>query len=172
MNIEPSLLRRAQLRDAALYWVIIPGWVILSGLLLDPLLSLPPGPTGKVWTALALGCLIAGLLLIQRSIHDLKHIGAGTPNPLAPPCRLVTRGVFALCRHPMFLGYDLAAFAVILFFQSWAMLCFSFPVFLFLQCRYLRKEERILATRFETEFETYRKSVPFMIPGVRPRRSR
>jgi len=165
MALTPQALKRAQLRDAVLYWLLIPACFIASGLLLDGLLLLPPAPRGAARTEMEILLMALGLCLIHASMKALAVRGEGTPNPKAPPRRLVTAGVYGLCRHPMFWGYDLCALAVVLALGSWSTLLVSYPLFLALQCRFLRKEERILTRRFGEGFERYRHTVPFLFPS-------
>ncbi len=163
---------KKQLADALLYWVYIPAAVILSGKSIDYLFGWPAWPGVDAALYLAVPCLLIGAWLIWRSIRDLAVYGNGTPNPFRPPKRLVTEGSYSLCRHPMYLGYDLAALAVVLLFSSPAMLFISYPVFLIFEVRFLRKEEVILEKRFRSSFATYRASVPFLIPTGFIRRKR
>jgi len=152
----------ARLRDAALYWMVIPGAVIASGLIFDLLFRLPTLP--NIPPALPLSLLFLGMVMIFLATRELAVTGQGTPNPRRPPKRLVRGGVYAVCRHPMFLGYDLAALGVILFFASVGMLCLSFPIFLAVQLRFLKKEEELLAKRFKNSYHTYQQTTPFLLP--------
>jgi protein-S-isoprenylcysteine O-methyltransferase Ste14 len=155
--------RRARVRDALVYWLYIPTAVIGGGKAADLMLGLP-ALSGKGWTAAALPLLAAGGWFIQRSTADLQRLGEGTPNPRFPPRQLVTGGVYSLCRHPMFFGYDLAALGVVLLFRSPGMLFLSYPAFHLLQLRFLLREERILHKRFGRRFEEYRQRVPMLMP--------
>jgi len=165
-------LRRAQVRDALLYWVVIPAAVIGGGAALDRLLGLPRIPRRAAVTALSVALLIAGNLLVAWSMRDLARFGEGTPNPLAPPRRLVVEGSYALCRHPMFLGYDLVALGVVLLLGSPGMLLGAFPAMLLFEALFLRREERGLARRFPGKFEGYCRRVPFLLPLPLQRRGR
>jgi len=163
---------RARLRDALIYWLYIPAAVIAGGKVVDLLLGLPGLPWGRWWSAAAVALLAAGGWLIDRSTRDLQRLGGGTPNPRFPPRNLVTGGVYAWCRHPMFLGYDLAALGVVLLWRSPGMLGLAFPLFIALQLRFLRKEEALLRKRFGLAFEAYRRSVPLLIPRPGAHRER
>ncbi len=162
---------RHRLQAALLFWLWLPGLVIGSGLLLDRMLNLPRWPHGPVSLGAALCLLVVGLALIGKSDRDLARLGHGTPSPAAPCHQLVTGGSYRLCRHPMFLGYDLAALAIVFFTGSPAMILVSYPLLLAWQIRFLNKEEHILALRFGEEYQTYRAAVPFLIPlpSRRPR---
>lgn len=156
--------RRARLRDALIYWVYIPAAVLGGGKVVDLALGLSPLPAGGVLLAAAVALLAAGGGVIQRAARDLQALGAGTPNPRFPPRQLVTGGIYAWCRHPMFFGYDLAALGVVLLFHSPGMLLVAWPLFIVLQIRFLRKEEKILHKRFDSRFEEYRRQVPLLLP--------
>lgn len=158
-----------QLRDALVYWLYIPGAVILSGLLLDLLGGFPRLSGGKGLAVGGTALIIVGIVIIWRATMDFKRFGDGTPNPRRPPKVLVTAGSYRLCRHPMFLGYDCAALGVVLLFGSLAMLLVSYPIFIILQIRFLQKEERYLARYYQQRFAAYQRQVPFLIPFMQKR---
>jgi len=155
---------RARVRDGLIYWLYIPAAVLGGGKLVDLVLGLSPRPGGVWITAAALALLLAGGGIIQLSDRALKSLGQGTPNPRFPPRELVTGGIYAWCRHPMFLGYDLAALGVVLLCSSTGTLLVSWPLFILLQIRFLRREERVLRKRFGDCFEEYRRQVPLLFP--------
>jgi len=163
---------RARLRDALVYWFYIPAAVIAGGVAVDRLLGVPPVTAGIWLPATAVALLAAGGWFIARATRDLQRLGEGTPNPRFPPRALVSGGVYACCRHPMFLGYDLAALGVVLLWRSPGMLCLAYPLFIALQLRFLRKEEAILRRRFGASFEAYRRRVPLLIPRFGAKRER
>jgi protein-S-isoprenylcysteine O-methyltransferase Ste14 len=165
-----SKIIRARIRYAVKYWLIIPGAVILGGKGLDTVFKLPSLPGHAALTAFACMLIAAGVLFIQKSTKDLSVYGSGTHSPLAPPKTLVTEGAYRLCRHPMFLGYDLAALGVILLFHSPGMLLCAYPVFLTLQWRFLKKEEMLLQRRFKEAFVAYTERTPFLLPTGVPKR--
>lgn len=155
--------RRARLRDALIYWLYIPAAVLGAGKVVDWLLGLSP-LSGGGWLLAAAALLAAGGGVILRATRDLQALGDGTPNPRFPPRQLVTGGIYAWCRHPMFFGYDLAALGVVLLFHSPGMLLVAWPLFIVLQIRFLRKEEKVLHKRFGSRFEEYQRQVPLLLP--------
>jgi len=165
---HPSPITRHRLSAALLYWLWLPAMVISSGLAIDLLASqtrLTPG----LGTLIGGGLLLTtGLGMIVWSSRDLARLGQGTPSPARPCRKLVTTGSYGFCRHPMFLGYDLAALAVLLFIGSPAALLISYPAMLAWQIRFLRREEQLLARRFAGEYPAYRTKVPFLIPLWHP----
>jgi protein-S-isoprenylcysteine O-methyltransferase Ste14 len=160
---------KEQLRDAAVYWLLIPAGVILPGRMIDALFGLPRPPASLVLTIAALVLLAAGTWVIGKATADFEKIGHGTPNPFRPPKILVATGAYRWCRHPMFLGYDLAALGVVLLCRSWSMLLVSFPLMLGWQLRFLKKEEELLSRRFREDYDDYRKQVPLLLPWPRPK---
>jgi len=160
--IHPAI-RKHQLRDASIYWLIIPASVIFSGKGVDWIFGLPSLCFPPIQYVLSFVFFVLGLLLIRAATIQLENAG-GTPNPLRPAKRLVTSGVYSLCRHPMFLGYDLCALAVSIFLGSLGMIILSYPTFLLLEIRFLRKEEKILGLKFKQTYAEYKNSVPFLIP--------
>jgi len=166
--LHPDIQRR-QLQAAVLYWVVLPVAVLGGGLFIDRIAGFSriarPLPV-----VLGLAGLAFGLVLIWRSTHDLSGRGGGTPSPFRPAHHLVTSGIYRLCRHPMWLGYDLAALGVILLVGSPAALGITWPVMIFFSIRFLRKEERILLLRFKTAYAAYQNDVPLLLPWPRPRR--
>jgi protein-S-isoprenylcysteine O-methyltransferase Ste14 len=163
-EVRRRFLRRARFRAALLYWLLIPAAVIGSGLLLDRVL---PSWRPDGWLMFpGILLLVAGCALVQKATIDLSRYGDGTPAPQDPARRLVTAGSYAWCRHPMFLGYDLAAWGVGLLLVSPGMLLVSLPVMLLWQWFFLRREERLLAKRFADSWPGYRQRVPLLLPWL------
>jgi len=170
MTLLHDRILRAQIKDGLRYWVSIPAAVIFGGMFADLLFELPAMPKHVTFSLVSLILIISGAGLIQKATNDLAFYGEGTPNPLRPPKRLVVDGSYGLCRHPMFFGYDLAALGVVLLFRSWGMLLIAYPVFILMEYRFLRAEERKLEKRFGEQFAAYRKCVPFLFPRGRGKR--
>jgi len=159
---------RPRIRAALLYWVLLPAAAVGSGRLFDQIL---PAWQSRGWMVTAGFLLIAcGVSLVQKATLDLARYGNGTPAPQAPVERLVIAGSYAWCRHPMFLGYDLAAGGVGLLLASPGMLLISLPIMLVLQIRFLLREEVLLERRFPKAWRDYRARVPLLVP--RPFRQR
>ncbi len=167
MTLLRDRIVREQIKDGLRYWVYIPAAVIFGGKFADLLFELPAMPKHAGFSLASLTLIVGGTVLIQKATRDLALYGEGTPNPLRPPKRLVVEGSYALCRHPMFLGYDLAALGVVILFGSWGMLLFAYPVFLLMEYRFLRSEEKILEKRFGAQFSAYRRCVPLLVPRRR-----
>lgn len=171
MQIINRKIFKYQVHDAVVYWIVVPVLVIGSGKGIDFILQLPSLQISPYGTVGAITCICAGFVLIWRAMKDFYLYGKGTPNPRFPPRVLVRGGVYSICRHPMFFGYDLAALGVCLLSHSPAALIVSCPVFLVVQIRFLLKEETFLARRYRAAFEEYKKQVPFLVPLPRTIRS-
>lgn len=169
-----SLFRRDifpyQIIAALLYWLLIPAAIYGIGKTADFVFRLPNLALRPALAGAAGFIILAGLFYVFRAIHDLQHHGRGTPNPRRPPQVLVRTGLYRWSRHPMFLGYDLAAIGVALLTGSPGMLLVGLPLFFLLQTIFLRREERALAHRFKKEFSTYRHETPFLLPHLPHRR--
>jgi protein-S-isoprenylcysteine O-methyltransferase Ste14 len=140
---------------AALWWPIpleltLParGLVLALGALL-----LFPGLALVLWARLALGQMYG----VSGSIGVQLYAGH----------RLVTRGPFALARHPMYLGLLVAALGGILVYRTWTpvFLTLNFLGFVFRA----RKEEQALAAEFGEEWTAYCRRVPAWMPRLRHR---
>ncbi|MEJ2487796.1 MAG: isoprenylcysteine carboxylmethyltransferase family protein [Anaerolineales bacterium] len=76
--------------------------------------------------------------------------------------KLITRGPFAIIRHPMYVGVFLAAIGALLIFRTWAIALFA-PMSLVVLVR-ANHEEELLAAEFGEEWETYASKVPKWFP--------
>lgn len=127
---------------------------------------------------LRIGALILGALFAFPGLA-LYWWGAGTLGEMYKPAsalgvqlnaehRLITYGPFALVRHPLYLGLQLAAFGSLLIYRTWT-LVFVALNFLALVLR-ARREEEALAAEFGAEWGAYARRVPGWVPGVRRHR--
>ena len=161
---------RHQVQATLLYWGILPLLVLAPGLALDHLLGLPHLQFSIIRFVLSAVCLFIGLGFVICSTRDLQRFGDGTPNPFRPAKRLVCKGSYGLCRHPMFFGYDLVLLGIFLLTGSLGTLMVTYPLFLLWSVLHLRNEERILMSRFRQSYPSYRQEVPFLVPRLRYRR--
>jgi protein-S-isoprenylcysteine O-methyltransferase Ste14 len=78
-----------------------------------------------------------------------------TVKPFEVPTSLMTEGVFALSRNPMYLGMVLVLFGLALFLGTLTpfLICIGFGVLL--DYRFIRAEERMLADQFAAEWRSY-----------------
>lgn len=143
------------------------GWVIAQGLVLRLFVLAPgastPWPLGALWTLLG-GLLTAlGSLVLLLAVSGLGRNLSPFPRPV-PDGQLVTSGLYALVRHPLYTGLMLVCLGVALWTNSPARLALS-AVLLCLLDGKASREEAWLQERF-LEYENYRRRVGKFFPGV------
>ncbi len=114
----------ARLAYTALFALALPALLVAWAISLDTVLTLPA--YGSVVPGV--GVAIAGLALMAVAIRDLWVYGHGLPASPFPPERLVTRGVYSVIPHPIYLGAVLLALGVSLATRSAAGLWIVSPV--------------------------------------------
>jgi len=117
--------------------------------------------------ALMLGALLyfPGLALVlwgRLTLGEMYNVSSSFGAQLYADQRLVTRGPYALVRHPMYLGILVASFGGLLLYRTWT-LVFMTLNFLALIVR-ARREEQALAAEFGEQWEAYCRRVPAWIP--------
>jgi protein-S-isoprenylcysteine O-methyltransferase Ste14 len=133
---------------------------ILFGLLFDELVPIgwvAAMPEALRFALTMLAALLAAALSISAVVAFRRadvSVGQGTPP------RLVTDGVFAHTRHPMYLGILLGLFALALSFGSDWMLVFLVPAALLFHDRFVLREERTLEAEFRAQYRSYAARVP------------
>jgi protein-S-isoprenylcysteine O-methyltransferase Ste14 len=78
--------------------------------------------------------------------------------------QLITRGPFAIIRHPMYAGVLLAAIGGFLIFRTWAMVVFL-PMSLVVTAR-AEREEKLLEGEFGEAWKNYVANVPKWFPRL------
>jgi len=102
---------------------------------------------------------IVGILLatVSFSLVVLSRIQLGKSFSISPKASdLVTTGLYSRIRHPMYLFVDLTICGLALALKRWPVLLIL-VVLLPLQIRNARREDKLLAKKFATEYETYRR---------------
>jgi protein-S-isoprenylcysteine O-methyltransferase Ste14 len=113
---------------------------------------------GRAWLA-ALGA-VGGAALIAPGVGAFRRAGT-TVNPLTPEASgvLVTAGIYAYTRNPMYLGMLLLLFA----WAAWLAHAFALllaALFVPYMNRFqIQPEERVLAARFGDDYAAYRRRV-------------
>ncbi len=91
----------------------------------------------------------------------------GTPVPFNPPPRLLTTGLYAYVRNPMFLGGFLFLLGLGTLLGSLSLTFIFLPSFIVLYVFYVKAvEEKEMEKKFGQEYLEYRKRVPMFIPRV------
>jgi protein-S-isoprenylcysteine O-methyltransferase Ste14 len=110
------------------------------------------------WVLVLLGALLVAVgvpffFVSAAAVHRAYHAG-----------RLLTGGIYALCRHPLYASWILLLVpGIVLIARTW--LGLSVPVFMYVLLRILmREEEDYLESRFGEEYRAYRARVPAILP--------
>jgi len=119
------------------------------------------------WVGVAM--VVLALPVLGDFLLRFVREGHGTPLPLAPPRRLVTRGVFRYVRNPGYLAAIAALVGQALFFGSTPILIYATAMSLAFHLFVVRVEEPALHRTFGAAYDTYRREVPRWLPGRRRR---
>lgn len=111
--------------------------------------------------------LLLGANALTAYLHChwlLMRKGRGTPFLLAPPERLVQRGLYRWVRNPMYLAALAIVAAEALFLRSAALALYGIFLACVLQLTVRLHEEGDLGFRFGAMYEDYKRAVPRWIP--------
>lgn len=162
--------RGAAILGSAVFFLIAPalvgglvpwwltGWLVASGL---PQWWLVPSVLGGVLVAVGVAALVWGF---ARFVTE----GHGTPAPVAPPSTLVTGGLYAWVRNPMYLAVLAIVLGQALALGRWELLVHAGVVAAAFVAFVRGYEEPHLQQVFGDEYRSYRERVP----GWWPRRPR
>ena len=140
--------------------------VVLQFVFLALLVFLPNGtdwPTPLWLTALAAGALYAGWLILIVSLFNLGRSLTAHPVPLER-AKLKTTGLYAVVRHPIYLGLILIALAIGLGSGSIRKAIYFVLLTALLNVK-ARFEERFLMQKFP-EYPAYAAKVGRLLPGA------
>lgn len=157
-------------------WLLKPAFYILTGLayfglcwLLWKPLPITLSPFFRA-LALAIGTLLffpgLGLALWGRlALGRFYFVSSGFGAPLYPNHQLITKGPFAIVRHPMYVGIFFAGLGGLLIYRTWTMVFIALN-FLGLVVR-ARREEEALHEKFGQQWVDYCQRTPRWIPKLR-----
>ncbi len=91
--------------------------------------------------------------------------GGGGPGPEVPPDRLVSTGLYAYTRNPMYLGHLIFLLGLTLTLRSWLAATITMAVAVWFHFRVLA-DERSLAVKLGQSYMAYTRSVKRWIPGL------
>jgi protein-S-isoprenylcysteine O-methyltransferase Ste14 len=133
----------------------------LLGTLFTYLLLLTPrSPSDALWDSLSTVLILIGTTMAILAVLDL-----GRSMSIMPEARkLVTRGLYARIRHPLYLAEEIAVLGLCLQFRSWQ----AAPILmvhLYFQIRRMDWEEGILAKAFPGYAE-YKQRTCRLVPGL------
>jgi protein-S-isoprenylcysteine O-methyltransferase Ste14 len=134
-------------------WLDWPQVWALAGVLLIAFLGWIgfPWGFGIFGPGLALACVIIGLWLMGAAIVRMRRAKT-TVNPRGEPSALVTDGIFALSRNPIYLGDVFLLMAAAFWFDTPVGLCIVPVAFAaVVTARFIRTEEERLGEAFGDE---------------------
>jgi protein-S-isoprenylcysteine O-methyltransferase Ste14 len=130
------------------FFVAIPGGLLhLGGESLIP----PAGPNRLLGIAFIAVCHAVLVALVARFVNQ----GGGTPVPLQPPTTIVTQGLYARVRNPMYATYIAIALGESILYRSGILLAYTAGFALLMHCYVTRIEEPRLRARFGDAYERY-----------------
>ena len=130
-----------------------------AALTIDILLEIPPLPINKstaFYIFLILIIIYAGLLIWSTfSLMSTKKKN-----------KLIRKGPYSLCRHPMYVGIVLLVNpAIAILLQSWVLLEACLILY-FVWKHFAKKEEKQLIEVFGNEYKEYSKKVGCLFPKI------
>ena len=146
----------------ATFIVYVP-WALTGWRLGPPFFGWIPGR----WFGVALIVTASPIMLDFAARFVLE--GHGTPVPVAPPQRLVVRGVYRFVRNPAYVAATLAMIGQALLFGSVQVLIYGVVMALAYHLLVVLHEEPSLRAKFGAEYEAYCRSVPRWWPRLRRR---
>lgn len=114
--------------------------------------------------------LVLGTLTYLHTAWRFADEGEGTPSPTDEPEELVTGGLYAHVRNPMYVGVLLIVVGQALRHRSVVVLWWAAGCWIGFHNRVLGFEEPHLAEKHGETFERYCERVPRWIPRLRPPR--
>jgi len=110
--------------------------------------------------------LSAGVIAYLWCAWDFAASGRGTPAPYDPPRLLVTRGLYAFVRNPIYAGVVSILIGEALLFDSMPLLAYGALLLVLFHLRVLLYEEPRLRRNFGPSYDEYCRSVPRWLPRV------
>jgi protein-S-isoprenylcysteine O-methyltransferase Ste14 len=111
--------------------------------------------------------MIIGTVMNLKCYWDLIFSGKGTPDPLMPTEKLVSRGFYQFMRNPVYVGLFLILIGEAILFKSAVLLVYSLLWLSVLHLIVVFIEEPSLKRKFGESYDEYLKSVSRWIPRLK-----
>ncbi len=151
---------RARLRSAVAAFVALP--LMVAFVIPLAIGSGDPRRGALRWEALV--CTVCGTAILLRTVRDFFTVGGGTLAPWNPPRTLVTSGLFAWCRNPMYVGVLLVIAGHAWMFASPSLAVYAVVAMVAFHLRVVLYEEPQAARRFPAAWPAYCARVPRWLP--------
>jgi protein-S-isoprenylcysteine O-methyltransferase Ste14 len=128
-----------------------------------------PGPDlfADPLQAAAIGAVIAALgQLVRAATIGLRYVVRGGRGRRVYAEDLVTEGIYAHTRNPMYVGNLLIVAGLAVASNSWATILVAIPLGLFMYASIVAAEEEYLQQRFGAAFKEYCRDVPRWLPKL------
>lgn len=112
------------------------------------------------------GCIALVGQLCRAATIGLRYIVRGGRNRRVYAEDLVTEGIYAHTRNPMYLGNLLIAGGLAIASNSWTVICIAIPLGLGMYVSIVSAEEAYLRQRFGAAFDAYCREVPRWLPRL------
>jgi len=109
--------------------------------------------------------MIWGFLQYRLCGKYRRNRGGGGPGPQIPADQLVSSGLYAYTRNPMYLGHIIFLSGLTLTLRSWLAAVITLGVAVWFHFRVLA-DERQLAVKLGAPYVAYTKSVKRWVPGL------
>jgi protein-S-isoprenylcysteine O-methyltransferase Ste14 len=132
-----------------------------------PLLKLPLA-VGRILDLAGLAVYLAGcafVLWARRTLGKMWALSTSRDVKLLDDHQIVQSGPYAFVRNPMYFGWWVAMFGLVLVYPTWVVLAFLFFSIVAFTGR-ARREDRALAERFGPAWDEYKKRTKFIIPYI------
>ncbi len=144
------------------FWMWVLVLIVWTGGHLQPFVTVVPG--GSVLPAAGAVLLVAGTAFTLWARWILGAMWSSQPSVKAGH-QLRTDGPYAITRHPIYTGMvAMIGGAALMEGGNWLVLTVLFAVYVALK---MREEERLMTATFGDQYETYRRTTPQIIPGLR-----
>jgi protein-S-isoprenylcysteine O-methyltransferase Ste14 len=143
--------------------------VFLQFALIIVLAIFPDSKTVAPWLNIAGTVLIAiGLVLLFAGFRGLGKSLTANPVPNEDGV-LVTKGIYSIVRHPIYLGLLIITLGLVVSSGVWAQIIVWIALAVLLVYK-MRWEEVLLTAKYKG-YADYMTKVPALIPGLKPRNS-
>ncbi len=149
-----------------LFVAIIPGTVAVYAPLA---IAWHRAPATGAMLALAIPLFALGAALMLWCVWDFASFGRGTPAPIDPPRKLVTRGPYRVARNPMYVGMLLVIAGWAVLYRSAALVVYAILVWTGVHLWTVFYEEPHLRRVFGAEYDDYCSRVGRWLPRLRGR---